>query len=215
MEEAAQTSAKERGRWLDGSEALSMRTVTVSIMSLMVVIPASAAPVTLVDNGMPTATIVVEEEADPKVVAGAADLQRYIEAICGVELPINADGREVDGTALYIGECEPTLQTDLPEQGLNPEAYAIRVRQGDIYLTGRWPTPVRSAVASFIEDDLGVRWFAPGELWEDVPEGTDGELMVLIAERLGLEVVPQMMEWSAEIQSTKQGKVDIMHGAMG
>lgn len=45
--------------------------------------------------------------------------------------------------------------------------------------------------------------------------GTDGELMVLIAERLGLEVVPHMMEWSAEIQSTKQGKVDIMHGAMG
>lgn len=45
--------------------------------------------------------------------------------------------------------------------------------------------------------------------------GTDGELMVLIAERLGLEVVPQMMDWAAEIQSTKQGKVDIMHGAMG
>jgi polar amino acid transport system substrate-binding protein len=45
--------------------------------------------------------------------------------------------------------------------------------------------------------------------------GTDGELMVLIADRLGLEVVPHMMDWSAEIQSTKQGKVDIMHGAMG
>ncbi len=45
--------------------------------------------------------------------------------------------------------------------------------------------------------------------------GTDGELMVLIAERLGLEVDPQLMDWSAEIQSTKQGKVDIMHGAMG
>jgi L-cystine transport system substrate-binding protein len=45
--------------------------------------------------------------------------------------------------------------------------------------------------------------------------GTDGTLMVLIADRLGLEVVPHMMEWSAEIQSTKQGKVDIMHGAMG
>jgi polar amino acid transport system substrate-binding protein len=45
--------------------------------------------------------------------------------------------------------------------------------------------------------------------------GTDGELMVMIAENLGLEVVPQMMDWSAEIQSTKQGKTDIMHGAMG
>ena len=45
--------------------------------------------------------------------------------------------------------------------------------------------------------------------------GTDGSIMVRIAERLGLEVVPHLMEWSAEIQSTKQGKVDIMHGAMG
>jgi polar amino acid transport system substrate-binding protein len=45
--------------------------------------------------------------------------------------------------------------------------------------------------------------------------GTDGELMVLMAERLGLQVDPQMMEWSAEIQSTKQCKVDVMHGAMG
>ncbi|MFO1352376.1 MAG: ABC transporter substrate-binding protein [Gammaproteobacteria bacterium] len=45
--------------------------------------------------------------------------------------------------------------------------------------------------------------------------GTDGEMMALIAERLGLKVEPQLMEWSAEIQSTKQGKTDIMHGAMG
>jgi ABC-type amino acid transport substrate-binding protein len=45
--------------------------------------------------------------------------------------------------------------------------------------------------------------------------GTDGDLMVLIAQRLGLQVVPHMMEWSAEIESTKQGKVDVMHGAMG
>jgi polar amino acid transport system substrate-binding protein len=45
--------------------------------------------------------------------------------------------------------------------------------------------------------------------------GTDGELVNLIAKNLGLEVVPQMMDWSAEIQSTKQGKVDMMHGAMG
>ena len=45
--------------------------------------------------------------------------------------------------------------------------------------------------------------------------GTDGQLMVRIATNLGLEVVPHMMDWSAEIQSTKQGKVDIMHGAMG
>src|SRR5690349_9066075 len=45
--------------------------------------------------------------------------------------------------------------------------------------------------------------------------GTDGGLVSLMAGRLGLAVDPQMMEWSAEIQSTKQCKVDVMHGAMG
>jgi cystine transport system substrate-binding protein len=45
--------------------------------------------------------------------------------------------------------------------------------------------------------------------------GTDGELMVYIANKLGLEPVVHQMDWAAEIESTKQGKVDIMHGAMG
>jgi cystine transport system substrate-binding protein len=45
--------------------------------------------------------------------------------------------------------------------------------------------------------------------------GTDGELMVYVATKLGLEPVVQQMDWAAEIESTKQGKVDVMHGAMG
>jgi ABC-type amino acid transport substrate-binding protein len=45
--------------------------------------------------------------------------------------------------------------------------------------------------------------------------GTDGELLAQIAANLGLEVKPQQMEWSALIQATKQGKVDIMLGSMG
>jgi polar amino acid transport system substrate-binding protein len=45
--------------------------------------------------------------------------------------------------------------------------------------------------------------------------GSDGELLAKIAKDLGLEVKPQQMEWSALIQATKQGKVDIMLGSMG
>ena len=45
--------------------------------------------------------------------------------------------------------------------------------------------------------------------------GTDGELIALIAGKLGLEVNPVQMEWSALIQATKQGKVDLMLGSMG
>src|SRR5581483_2247969 len=45
--------------------------------------------------------------------------------------------------------------------------------------------------------------------------GTDGEMLSLIADRLGLKIVPHQMEWAAEIESTKSGRVDIMLGAMG
>jgi len=58
----------------------------------------------------------------------------------------------------------------------------------------------------------------PGTGWDDSTKrliGLDGELMNLIADELGLEVVPNLMEWAAEIQSVKTGRVDVMHGMMG
>jgi ABC-type amino acid transport substrate-binding protein len=45
--------------------------------------------------------------------------------------------------------------------------------------------------------------------------GTDGELMVWVAQQIGLEPKPVQMDWAALIEATKQGKVDVMHGAMG
>lgn len=53
------------------------------------------------------------------------------------------------------------------------------------------------------------------QLKDGVLSGTDGELMIYVAKKLGLEPVIQQMDWAAEIEATKQGKVDIMHGAMG
>ncbi|MSP82441.1 MAG: transporter substrate-binding domain-containing protein [Alphaproteobacteria bacterium] len=53
------------------------------------------------------------------------------------------------------------------------------------------------------------------QLKDGVLSGTDGELMIYIANKLGLEPVVVQMDWAAEIEATKQGKVDVMHGAMG
>ncbi len=56
----------------------------------------------------------------------------------------------------------------------------------------------------------------PGTSWENGKLiGIDGEIMQWIADSLGLEVEPALMEWSAEIASVKSGRVDIMHGMMG
>jgi L-cystine transport system substrate-binding protein len=56
----------------------------------------------------------------------------------------------------------------------------------------------------------------PGTGWQDGHLiGLDGELMQYVAAQLGLKVKPALMEWAAEIQSVKTGRVDIMHGMMG
>ena len=58
----------------------------------------------------------------------------------------------------------------------------------------------------------------PGTGWDEEKGrliGLDGELMHWMADQLGLEVEPALMEWSAEIASVKARRVDIMHGMMG
>jgi len=63
---------------------------------------------------------------------------------------------------------------------------------------------------------VGINGDMPMTSWKDGKLiGTDGALLAQIAANLGLEIKLQQMEWSALIQATKQGKVDIMLGSMG
>jgi cystine transport system substrate-binding protein len=83
-----------------------------------------------------------------------------------------------------------------------------------------------SAAGTVLAQDLGT--IEPGKLTVafngDMPMtslkdgkliGTDGEMISRIADDLGLKIAPQQMDWSAEIESTKAGRVDLMLGAMG
>jgi len=138
--------------------------------------------IVLARGGRPAATIVTPADPHPRLRRAAEELQEYVARICGVRLPVRHDGERVEGTGLYIGRCQLTGPADLPGEELNPETYAIRLRQGNVLFTGRWPTPTYFAVVSFIEQNLGVRWFAPGRLWEYVPEGEPGELVVEVSD---------------------------------
>ena len=150
----------------------------LSLIAAAVISPCTAEVIVLARAGKPLATIVVPAPAAAPIQSAARDLQTYVRLICQVELPIREDGRRVEGTGLYIGPCEPSVETDLPAKDLNPEAAARRVRDGSVFFCSRWPTPAAFAVYDFLEDRLGVRWFAPGELWQYVPKGTVGELAV-------------------------------------
>ncbi len=160
--------------------------LVISILVLVSAIPAIAAKITLAAGNDAVATIVIPANANSREVQAADELQHYVRAICGVQLPINADGKTVGGTGLYIGQCEATVDADMPGEDLNPESYAVTVRDGNVFFTGRYPSPTYFAVISFIEDDLGVRWFAPGDEWEFIPRGKAGELAVDVQSRVSV-----------------------------
>ena len=168
---------------------------TVLVLLLSVSFHATAEEVCLLQNGQPKATVVVEEGADEGVRQAAEDLRHYVQVMSGVALPIQFDGKRVPGKGVYIGACEATEEGLLPPADSNPEAYAVHVRDGNLFLTGNHPPAVAYATVSFVEDDLGVRWFAPGALWEFVPAGAPGELVLDVEGRV---VVP---DWSPRIWS--------------
>jgi hypothetical protein len=139
---------------------------------------AHAEPLQLAQNGKPNATIVLQKDAPKIMQIAAADLQKYIQKISGVELPLKTDGKDAPGITLNIGKTDSAKNGDLPDAKLNPETYAIRLRGDDVYFAANYPTPTAFAVYSFLQNNLGVRWFAPGEDWEWVPRSTPGALKV-------------------------------------
>lgn len=141
-----------------------------------------AAPLTLVKGGKPNATIVVEADAARPIKAAGADLQKYIRKMTGVELPLRTDGKSVEGITLNVGKTATTTNADRPGRDLNPETYAIRQRGDSVYFTGNYPSPTAFAVYSFLQDQLGVRWFAPGDDWEYVPQTASKDLIVDVKE---------------------------------
>lgn len=148
--------------------------LTISVMTAMMLSScAQTAPLTLVKDGRPNATIVVQANAPERIQQAGADLQKYLQKITGVQLPLQSDGKDARGITLNVGQTETTQEGDLPDASLNPETYAISQRGDDVYFTGNYPAPTAFAVYSFLEDQLGVRWFAPGDDWEYVPQSHD------------------------------------------
>jgi hypothetical protein len=144
-----------------------------------------AAPLTLVENGQPRATIVVAQSAlnpakddasTQKVDVAAHDLQEYIRKISGATLPINGDASTPSGALILVGKSRLTdaMPIEVPS-GLTParkeEGFVIQSKNGNLILAGNDAGPYHGteyAVYDLLER-LGVRWFMPGEYGEVVP----------------------------------------------
>ncbi|MBP5640998.1 MAG: DUF4838 domain-containing protein [Victivallales bacterium] len=123
----------------------------------------------LFENHASSWKIIVSEKATVPEKYAAEELQTYLKKISETELPIESAVTENEA-AIIIGtqETVPELASFGIKQDVK-EQMLIRLDGNRLYLGGNMPRAVLYAVYAFLRDELGCRWFWPGD---------DGEFIV-------------------------------------
>ena len=117
--------------------------------------------VDLVKNRQANAFILLEKNAPAPVRFAASEISAYAEKITGIPLPV-LEGKNPVGKYMISFDLKP-------DSGLGTEGYRIKGTKESLTITGGSARAVLYGTYAFIEEFFGVRWFAPGELYEHVP----------------------------------------------
>lgn len=128
--------------------------------------PASA--LTLASKGVANATIVLGADATETEKYAASQLATYMKRVTGAEFPIS-NTADVTGSRIFVGQTAAAKQRlgDFNWQSLRIDGILIRTIGNDLVLSGDRPRGSMYAVYTFLEEQLGVRWWT--RLAETVP----------------------------------------------
>jgi len=118
----------------------------------------------LVRDGQSSHQIVLRDGASPSEQFAAQELQSHLEACTGAKLPIVAGAPRGDAPMIVLG-CGPVarkLGVDPKRKQLGQQGYAIRTVPPHVVIAGTAEVGTLYGVYEFLEDYLGVRWYAPG-----------------------------------------------------
>ncbi len=150
----------------------------------------------IVKEGRAMAVIVAADDAGRAEQYAAAELQKYLEKISGARLEIVPEnqvkaekGLGPESSRIFIGRCRESAPLYNMLRRKDADAFAVKVerqqigemvrpgqwddRPGnwhDVFLVGASGRGTVYAVYDFLERDLGCRWLAPGEVWEEIPQ---------------------------------------------
>ncbi|MFA9478323.1 DUF4838 domain-containing protein [Phycisphaerales bacterium AB-hyl4] len=138
-----------------------MRKIRLDIMCMAIVTATGTwAASTSADTLASRIAIVVAEQATPAERNAADQLQRYLGKIYGVEFDVIAEPAE-ERDHIFVGRSQWTQGIDLGPLGT--EGIVIQTRERDMILIGGPPRGTLNAVFTFLQDEMGCRWYAPDE----------------------------------------------------
>ncbi len=144
-----------------------MRRAAGCLLALIGILPC-AAEVELVREGEPVAQIVLPADADETVALAAEELNLYVRKMTGVELPIR-DEPAAGAPSVYLGAPDEEWAAAAELWSLVFDGFVVEASEDRLILAGNVPEGTLNAVYWLLEE-LGVRWFIPTELGENVPE---------------------------------------------
>ncbi len=146
-----------------------MRYLALAALAVVVSSMACAAPVTIVQDGRPLATIVTAQEPPDQVSRAVAEMVSCVEEASGATLAVSSDAPQ-GAPAIHVGETGyvQSLDIDLGEMGT--DGYVIQFPADDtIVILGAGPDGTEFGAYGFLKRFLGVRWLLPGADGRDVP----------------------------------------------
>ncbi len=128
--------------------------------------------VTLVGDGEPMVIIVLPDEPDEQEEIAAEEIRYHLSRITGADIPMIDEGDDLDGRLpIRIGaaagaELEEAIPSD---KHYMKDSFVLDVSEAEIQLRGLSPIGTRFAAYELLEQ-LGVRWFMPGETGLVLPD---------------------------------------------
>lgn len=126
--------------------------------------------VVIVSEGDPRAVIVIPKSPHADEKLAAQEIVDHVKRMSGAELPIR-DQAAADrgGLRIMIGQSlVPEAEAKIRKKGLDPASYMIVAGKDMIGLAGLSPEGTLFAAYDLLEQ-LGVRWFMPGEFGIVIP----------------------------------------------
>jgi len=150
----------------------------IALLILGFATPGMAAEVLLVEEGEPVAALVVSDEPDGDELLAARELQEHIERMSGARLEIVGEEGAAGRLEVRIGAgFDPGMAKKLWERSEDPGAFVLSVTKERIGLVGNSPEGTLFAAYELLEQ-LGCRWFMPGELGRVIPQRKSVALQV-------------------------------------
>jgi len=134
--------------------------VFLALALLVTTMPSHLEALTIARDGQSTAVVVVAADAPVSQQHAAAELAAFLKQITGARFPL-VNQPTAKKTCLLVGPAAARFaDRDFSVAALGPDGIVIRTVGNNLILAGPDPRGTLYAVYSFLEDQLGCRWWS-------------------------------------------------------